>query len=362
MDYFDVLKKAWHITWRYKALWVLGLFAGAASGGGGSGGSGFQTGSSDYSAQGQQAARMYEESMRFVQDNLALLIVAGALLVLVGIVFWILSIAAQGGLVYGSNEAAEGRAPSLGAAWGVGFRHWGRTFMIGLVLGLPLLLVVGVMIGLFAVMIVGGVRAGDAGVGAILGGTCLVLPVFIVLIIGLSLIIGIVYNLALRYGVLADVTFGQAIKRGWGDLWGKRGAFVFWLVMLLPGVAYSILTLLLMLPFIVGSVALVFAGQFVTAAVVFVIMMFVSLLPGAIYGTFVSSAWTVFFRRMTGMESGPAPAVAAPAYPQVPAPPVGVPAPPAPPIDVQPPAPQAPPAAPPAPPTGGDAPPGTPGE
>lgn len=34
MDYFGILKRAWELTWKYKALWVLGFFA--MSGGGSS--------------------------------------------------------------------------------------------------------------------------------------------------------------------------------------------------------------------------------------------------------------------------------------------------------------------------------------
>ncbi|MDZ4166170.1 MAG: hypothetical protein U1E08_00520 [Coriobacteriia bacterium] len=322
MDYFDVLKKAWTITWRYKALWVLGLFAGAASGGGGGGGgSGYRTGSSDYSTSGQEFNRMAGDFARVFQDNLVLVAIMVGVLAIIGIVFWVLSIAAQGGLVHGANEAAEERTPALGAAWRVGFRHWGRTFMIGLVLAVPMLLILGVMAAMLVAVVAGGAMGGDAGAGVAIGGACLVLPLFFVLLIAVALIIGIVYNLALRYGVLGDVSFGQAIKRGWADLWGKRGAFVFWLVMLLPGVAYSIIGLLIMLPFIVGSVALVIAEQFAIAALVFLVMIIVALVPGAIYGTFVSSAWTVFFRRMTGMEVAPVQSAPTSVYPAPPVPP-----------------------------------------
>jgi hypothetical protein len=40
MGFGDIIKRAWKITWRYRALWVLGLFAGVtgSSGGGGGGG------------------------------------------------------------------------------------------------------------------------------------------------------------------------------------------------------------------------------------------------------------------------------------------------------------------------------------
>lgn len=316
MDYFGILKKAWNITWKYKMLWVLGLFAGASSGGSSSGGSSNYSGNS---SSGSSASM--DQFTGWATDNIALIAVAVGLLVVIGFVWWILSVAAQGGLVHGANEAAEGRTPSLRASWGVGFSKWGRTFMISFVLGLPVIVVAGVMAVALIATIGGGAISGDeAALGAgLAGGLCLVLPVFIVLMIAIGLIIGIVYQLALRYGVLDDVTFGKAIKRGWDDLWAKRGAFVMFLVMLLPGFALSLAMLLLMLPFMVPAIAFAVTEKYVMAGGMFVLMAIVMLLPMAIYGTFISSAWTVFFRQMTGRE----PSVnAAPAYAPVYTPPV----------------------------------------
>lgn len=336
MDYVDILKKAWRITWRYKALWVLGLFAGAGSGGG-SGGSSYRTGSSDASGRG---AEVFSGLERWAEQNIAFLLVIAGVLVAVGLVFFVLSIAAQAGLVHAANEAAEERKPSLADAWNVGFSKWGRTFMIGLVLGLPVV-ALAVVIGLVVAGagIAGAAAGGGAGAGAALGSICLLLPLLTVLIIAAALIITIAYQLALRYGVLDDLTFGKAIGRAWSDLWAKRGAWVFWLVMLLPGVAFSVVVLLLLLPFAVPAVLLLIAEKYLAAVAVFMVAVLVMMLPSAIWATFSSSAWTVFFRRMTGREPG-GPAVAtAPAYhPQNPPPVYAPPAAPAPPGYAAPPA------------------------
>lgn len=297
MDYFGILKKAWNITWKYKALWVLGLFAGMGSGSSGNSGSSYQQGSGDVSS------GTADQFAQWANDNLLLIAIVVGVLVIIAVVFWVLSIAAQGGLVHGANEGAENRKPSLRDAWGVGFSKWGRTFMIGFVLALPIIAVAVVLTILMIAMIGGGAAAGEEAAGAaIAGGLCLVLPIFVVVIIALSVIVGIVYQLALRYGVLDDITFGQAIKRGWNDLWAKRGAFVMWLVMLLPQFAIGVVMLLFMLPFMLPAIGFAVAGQFVMAGAFGVLMVLVLMLPGAVYGTFVSSAWTVFFRQMTGKE------------------------------------------------------------
>ena len=47
MDYGKVLGRAWEITWRWKALWILGFLAGLGSGKGGSPNVNYQTGGGD---------------------------------------------------------------------------------------------------------------------------------------------------------------------------------------------------------------------------------------------------------------------------------------------------------------------------
>lgn len=326
MDYFDILKKAWRITWKYKALWVLGLFVGAGGGSssGGSGGSGGQTGGSESLSGGADVFRGFGQ---WVTENAIFIAVLAGLLVVIGLIFWILSVAAQGGLVHAANEAAEDRRPSLGEAWSVGFARWGRTFMIGFVLGLPILIVVLVMVGVLAAAGAGGALSqSDVGIAGALGSACLLLPLFVVLLVVGGVIIGILSQLAVRYGVLEDVTFGKAISRSWSDLWAKKGAWIFWLVMMLPGFAYAIAVMVVVLPLAIPAVFMFIAEKYVMGVGMLVLLVLAMMLPNAIYGTFVSSAWTVFFRRMTGREPGGVathvPAGSFPGQPYAPAPPM----------------------------------------
>jgi len=114
MDYLDILKRAWNITWRYKALWVLGFFAAAAGGSGGGGNpASYSTGAEDWSPGAM------EPFFDWMAQNWVYLAIVGTALFFVGVIYWVLSIAAQGGLVHAVNEAAEGRQPSLGPAWRV---------------------------------------------------------------------------------------------------------------------------------------------------------------------------------------------------------------------------------------------------
>lgn len=300
MDYWAILKRAWQITWRYKALWVLGLFAGASGGtfggAGGRSGTGYRTGREDLS-------RLSSQVTGWVEAHLPLVIAAGALLALLALVFWVLSIAAQAGLVYGANEAAEGRRPSLGSCWRAGFKRWGRVFMIGVLVGLPVVVVALVVGAIVAAVVAGGLLAPAAErTVALLVGACLGLPLVVALIVVLAVALGIVYQLALRYGVLADATFGQALVAAWNDLFSRRGAVVFWLVMLLPGFAYAAVAGALVVPFAVIAVLLFMRDLVVAAAAVLVGAGLALVVPSAVYSTFASSAWTLFFRTLRGMD------------------------------------------------------------
>ncbi|PKQ37669.1 MAG: hypothetical protein CVT59_06395 [Actinobacteria bacterium HGW-Actinobacteria-1] len=358
MDYFDIVKRALKVTWKYKVLWVLGFFVGGGVGGSTGGSSNYNStfNSGSGSAPDAGTTQAFESFGRWADANNAMLFAILGLLILLLIVFWIFSVAAQGGLIHLVNEAEENREVRLRDGWRVGFSRWGRTFMVQFVVGLPIIAMVVAIIAIFGASLVG-FGSSDAGAAGGFAGLCCGLPMLSIALIVFSYLLGIVANLALRYGVLQDVTFGQALARGWSDLTSKRGAFVFMLVMIIPSIIYGAISGVIALMFVVPAVLLIAAGSVITGAGIIVLFAFVMMIPGAAYGTFVSSAWTIFFRRMNGMERQPEvreaapvrgdllpppPVPPAPQPPYAPAPPQtfvpGPPAPPAPPAAPEPPA------------------------
>ena len=124
MDFIGILKEAWQVTWRHRALWILGLFVG---GGASISTVNWQMDTSDF--QGQtfdtrdfqdldqlpvEMRQVVDEIREFFQsgsvpDWLPWLLVGIAVLILLGFVLWVLSIAARGGIIDQSNEALAGR-------------------------------------------------------------------------------------------------------------------------------------------------------------------------------------------------------------------------------------------------------------
>jgi hypothetical protein len=338
LNHVGILKRSWEITWRYKALWILGLFAGAAGGS-----SSFRSFGSNSSSSSNSQFPQFANAQSFwdyVQPYLPLAIAGIAILTLVGFALWIISVAATGGLVWLSNEAADGREVRAGRGWAAGFHYWGRTFLIGLLLALPVLLVVVVIGALVAAAIAGGVVAfnsnmSGAGAGAILA-ICGIVALALIVLIPLAVIVSLLQQLAVRHGVLDDMTAGSAINASWTDLRGRtKDVLVMWVMLIAVGIVYSIVLGIVAIAVIAPGALLVYAGAWPVAVVLGFVVAVVLLVPTAVFNTLFSTAWTVFFRQLTGREQ-----IAAPARPAYAA---GYPAPPAP-AGMYPPPPPAPPA------------------
>jgi hypothetical protein len=309
MDYVGILKKAWATTWRYKILWLFGLFAGGSGSGGGNYNSG--SGGSSGGSSGSGTAGL-DQLWGQLEHWLPLIIAIAVLLVLLGLVFFVLTFAAQGGLVHLVNEAEERREVRAGDGWRVGFRLWGRVFLLDFIVGIPVLvmvLVFAVVFGASVVSLIAGganlenaAAAATAGIGAGLAGVCCAAFLLVVASFAYSLVIGPVSQVALRYAVLEDRGAWESLKAGWRDFWAKRGAFMMFVVVWLASMVYGIALAVLLMIFIVPAVIMVIAGNVVGALAVGAFAVLFAMLPGAIFGAFSSAAWTIFFRRMTGRE------------------------------------------------------------
>jgi hypothetical protein len=332
VNYLDIVKRAWGTTWRYKILWLFGLFAGAGGGGGGSNFNWNIGSGSSGTGSGNAASQQFLDQM---QSYLPLLIAIGAALVLIGIVFFVLTFAAQGGLVHLVNEAEEKRGVKAADGWRVGFAHWGRVFLIDFLIGLPVIIIVVIFAVIFGASIAGIVAAtagGNAssaaaatGLAGGIGGFCCGIVFLLVAVFAYSIVLGTTGQLALRYAILEERTAIESLKQGWADVWAKRGAIAMFFVMWATSIVYSVVLSVLMIAFIVPIVLMTIAGNIGGVLLLGSFSGLLAMLPAAIYGAFAGSAWTIFFRRMTGRDQGPA-AMIAPAYaggfpPAPPAPP-----------------------------------------
>ena len=343
MGYGDIIKRAWHITWRYRALWVLGLFAGVAgaSSGGGSGGSSNSFNSSSGSGgsgtdqffRGLDPANWADQLSRFLPA-----IIAGTmLLVAIGFVLWIVGIAARGGLIQAVDAIEEGRTFTLGAAWDAGFGRFWRLLGLSVLLGLPMVLVwLGLAVAV-ALPFLGAIRMGSDPSPALFVPMCGAIVVGLPLLIVGGVILGTMSLLGMRSIMLADAGVFEAAHDAWRLFRTRiKDSLIMWFISLGLNMVASIVVAI---PIVVVTVAAVIPAIFlirseswptliVVSAIAVLLITLVVMLYTAIWGTFTSALWTIFFRRLTGREvpvEVPAPVAphpAAPVAPHAPAAPV----------------------------------------
>jgi MFS family permease len=330
MDVLGILKEAWGATWREKKLWILGLFVGGSagassfnwtSGPGETGGSQGDWDPSQWEADLDIPQEGFEQFGREVEalftsgaipDWLPWLIAGIGFLILLGMVFWVLSIAAQGGLIEQTNEALAGRTVSVRQGWRTGFRRWFRVFAVGFLLALPIILlgiVLTLVFGATAFMFIA--DSSEPIVGLLSLGV--LVPFAVIAGIAVGVLIALLQEVAYRHAVLGDQTAVESIKTAWADLFAKRGLVTMWLVMLVVGIGVAVASALVFLPIIV-AVGLIVGAAVLGAGLaglwlllpLGLVVIALGMVFKAVYSTFSYAAWTEFYRRMIGRDDYPA--------------------------------------------------------
>lgn len=312
MDFGAVIKRSWEITWRYKALWVLGIFAGVSgcsgsSGSGGNGGGG-NSGGSGGSGLGDMG-RFWDN----LESYLPVIIGLGVLFFFIGLVWWIFSIAARGGLITGVNAIEDGATRPLGELWRSGFARFWPLFGIDVMLSLPMvalgLLMAVFTLGPLAVTLIRGGEPGPELIAPVCGSLAIGLPL---LLVG-GFVFGILRLLAQRFVMIAGHGAVESIGNSWHLLRGRlKDTAIMWLLNAALNLAASVV---LAIPAFIIGVAV--AIPIVTAIasdswrsmvaiipVAIVLFALIGIAYNGIWGTYTSALWTLFFRQMHGM--GPA--------------------------------------------------------
>ena len=320
MNYGDLIKDAFRISWRNRFLWFFGFFAGGTGtnflGNVPSGGGNFDGG--DFEQSGAGVSGLAAQVGPGIFDSVALIVA----LVVVGVVIFLLFVAltliSQGALAESVAALDRGEGRRFSSAWRAGLRNLWRVlgyYVVFFLIALGLLVAIGVPValliaGTFAVTDSTGARIAVAVLAGLLG-LALLLVVFVPFsIIGQYSLREIVVR---REGVFASVGGGYRVfRRNIGR------SLLVWLINLGLGIGIGIAVLIALL--LVGlvlflpTIILAFA-EMSTAAVVAGIVAGVVLLPillvvSGATGTFFHSYWTLAYLRLIGHREDPGPAQA----------------------------------------------------
>jgi len=286
MDPVKILKRAWHILWSYRALWVFGLIlaltAAGSSGGSGNNGARF---SGDGNTQRYEAplpenwreevGKGFKEAREELEklftkgvpeagisggELTAFLWTIGAFVVvmmLIGIVMAIARYVSETAVI---KMVDEYEATDTKMSIRNGFRiGWSRTswrlFLINLIVHIPAFVLLGVLvIAGFIVyrMVAGGNETfAVAGMVGLIG--VVVLVIFVVAI--LSIILMLLRQFFWRVCALEDVGVGESLRRGFAmvrENWKNVG--LMWLIMIGLGIAWiivSFIAVILLIPVVI---------------------------------------------------------------------------------------------------------------
>ncbi|HSG42898.1 MAG TPA: hypothetical protein VLA72_07075 [Anaerolineales bacterium] len=357
MDPVKILKRAWHILWSYRALWVFGLIlalaAGGSSGGSGNSGSSWSSDPQDayqpeslpdaFRYMNEEMDKLFDQGSQqwdLVNGDLRTVLWMAGIFVLVMVIFGIVMAIAR----YVSETAVirmvdeyEGTETKMTVR--EGFRSgWSRTswrlFLINLIVSLPAILLVLALVltgvGFYFAVEKGNLTFASLSVIAMIGVVFLLIFAVIILSIALKLLRQFVW----RVSALEDLGVSESFSRGWAmvrENWKDVG--LMWLVMLGLGIAWAVASIILFIVtipvllitviaavVIVAIPALLLVGLFSlflspllawVFGILFVLPLFFILafspwvLIGSWQAVFTSTVWTLTYREIKAIPTEP---------------------------------------------------------
>jgi hypothetical protein len=343
MDHFKVLKRAWEITWRYRALWVFGIILALTTsrGGRGSGNNGVQYtfGSEDFPFRGgkfsipeispPQVSAEITGTLIAIGIGLACLIL---LLIVVTVVARYVARTALIRMVDDHEETGQKRGVRQGFRMGWSRAAW-RLFLIDLVVGVPLVLafILLFLLALAPLLLwtTGSRPAGVVGTVATIG----LFFLFLFLLIIVALVVTLLMHFFRRACALEGLGVIESIRHGFDVVREHlKDVAIMWLIMIGVSIGLAlamifVVLLLVVLGVLLGGLPALLVGGLASqafpgavpwilgAAIGIPIFLLVVVVPmlflGGLAEVFKSSVWTLTYRELRALEvMEPEPSVA----------------------------------------------------
>lgn len=312
MDYGQILRQAWNLTWRHRFLWIIGLFAtttvGSCSFNAGGSGSGWQTNSREMDLFVPGASDLGRAFGFWAAENAGFIVAIALLAFLVGLGIFLVTMVAQGAMARATVNLARGQESNAGEAWRTGLRYFWHYLALWLLL-LALVIGVAVLLAIFGAAGVVFFAVADEGTRialSVVGG--LLLFALVLLVIPVIIALAIVVAYAQRVIVAEDVGPLAALNEGFRLLRANLGqSLVAWLVNLGlsigAGLVIAAATVLAAIP--LGAIAVILydsTGLSPTVVaygiVAAIILGLVVWLLGGFINTYFWNYWTLVYLRL----------------------------------------------------------------
>lgn len=259
MNHLDLLKRAFHITWRYRPLWIFGFFlalCGGSGGGGGGGNFNFPGSGGDLEGFGN-LPNLPAISPEVI---IAVVIVLFCLLILLALLGFVVQVVTRTSLIGMVRQIEETEAITVAEGWQIGWssRAW-RLFLVSLLVGLPLAIASIALIFLaFSPLLLLIARETALTVAGIISTIFAFLCVIFILIVVNALITPF-KELAWRRTVLDNEGALDSLRQVFGLMKHRfKDVAIVWLLLFGAGIGWAIVSLIIVLP--VSLIAAMVAG------------------------------------------------------------------------------------------------------
>lgn len=304
MDYSRLISRAWEITWKYRALWLFGFFAGFAGIGG------------NFSNIPNYRADSASSPPPFLErppdfgpappaEFFAIFVVV-LLAIVIGVVIFltVLTALGRGGLIGLIKRAEKGGDVGVGAGFSEGLKNILSIIGIWISVLLPFTLAFGMILALLIVPPVLAFLAENTILGVILAIAAVLIGVFVVL--PLSIAVGVLVIYAESYRVVQGLGVFASIGEAYKLLRDKLGKTAsVWLITFGLAIAFA------MVIAIVAALTLIPAISLASkigplAALVAIPGVIILVVAGSIFESFRTAIWTLAFLELSGLSGEPA--------------------------------------------------------
>ncbi|GAB4478549.1 MAG: hypothetical protein Kow0088_18480 [Anaerolineales bacterium] len=332
MEYGQILRRAWQITWKYKFLWVFGIAIALCRGQGGGNGANFNFGN-NFPREGNRNGDIpiSPEVMRGIQQFVNSPAFWG---VIIGFLFLILLLSllaiavgayARGALVRSVNRIENREEMNLSRAWEEGKVSFRPLFWLELILSIPALVIGLAIVALILFVFLNLMRSQALGGGLppdeLMRQIGLAVPLLIGAFCGLvclGIIIQLFVSIFTVFGSRAIALEGHGVAASFGRAWQvftQNLAPILLFALILFGIN-------ILVGIVIAIPAVLFLGVF--AAIAFgaamsgfwplfgllvggmiLVLVAISAFLGGIYRVFVETLWTLVYRQLVGLAPEP---------------------------------------------------------
>lgn len=295
INYLEIFKKAWKITWQNKYLWWFGLFIMLGPGGmnfnspGGSGDS------------NKNADEIFQKAESFISDYFLWIMAAVGIMILIALGLWILKIIAQAGLIKTLQDEERIKDGTFANGMKMGRKYLWKLVGLSILLNFSILVVAAVVIIPIAFLF--NLKAYIPAIFITIIAVVIVLPLMVLVSFlgsyGRFYVVG--SNMPIRASLeMAYATFRKNIL---ASIVMSLLFIPIGMVLVLGFIALVfILALIFLLIGFLFNLALGKIGIIIAAALGGLIFLGVIFFAGSAYQVFYQTSWWLFFQEIAGIK------------------------------------------------------------